>query len=259
MDEYAVTAEFYDYITPYRKREDVSFYVEQAQHARGPVLEIGCGTGRVLLPSARAGAEIMGMDASASMLSQCRAQLARESAAVQRRVQLVEGDMRSFDLAQQFRLITLPFRPFQHLLTVVEQLACLQCIHRRLVSEGKFIFDVFNPLLTTLVSEEVFAESEPEPEFVMPDGRKVSRRFRLTARDHIRQVNDVELIHYVTHPDGRTERLVHAFAMRYFFRFELEHLLARAGFIVEALYGNYDKTPFGAESSGDLIFIARKG
>lgn len=259
MDEYAVTAEFYDHITAYRDRQDVSFYVEQAQLARGPVLEIGCGTGRVLLPIARAGVTITGMDGSASMLALCRARLAQESGEVQKRVHLIESDMQSFDLAQRFHLITLPFRPFQHLLTVEEQLACLQCIHQHLVPEGRVVIDVFNPLLTTLVHDDVLKESEPEPEFTMPDGRKVERRFRLTARDHIRQVNDIELIYYVTSPDGRTERIVHAFAMRYFFRFELEHLLARAGFVVEALFGNYDKTPFGAANSSDLIFIARKG
>lgn len=259
MDEYAVTAEFYDHVTPYRDRQDVSFYVEQAQLARGPVLEIGCGTGRVLIPTAHAGVEITGMDVSASMLALCHARLARERAEIQKRVQLVEGNMRSFELAHRFHLITLPFRPFQHLLTVDEQLACLQCIHQHLVPAGKVILDVFNPLLATLVNDEVFNESEPEPEFTMPDGRKVTRRFRLTARDHIRQVNDIELIYYVTHLDGREARIVHAFAMRYFFRFELEHLLARAGFVVEALFGNYDKTPFGAESSSELIFVARKG
>lgn len=258
IDEYAATAEFYDHIGVYRERQDVNFYVARAQQALGPVLEIGCGTGRVLIPTARAGVQITGMDLSASMLSYCRARLARESAEVQSRVQLTQGDMRNFELNQKFHLITLPFRPFQHLLTVTEQLACLHCMQRHLAPEGRVIVDVFNPALPYLINEKYFEESEPEPEFTMPDGRKVERRFRLTARDHIRQVNDVELIYYITHADGRQERLVHAFAMRYFFRFEVEHLLARAGFRVEALYGNYDKIPFDSKNSGELIFVVRK-
>jgi hypothetical protein len=68
----------------------------------------------------------------------------------------------------------------------------------------------------------------------------------------------VELIYYVMHPDGRRERLVHRFPMRYFFRFEVEHLLARCGFTVEQVYGDYDKTPFGSGPSHELIFVAER-
>ena len=68
----------------------------------------------------------------------------------------------------------------------------------------------------------------------------------------------IELIYHITHPDGRTERLVYAFPMRYLFRYEVEHLLARCGFEVEALYADYDKSPYGYKYPGDLIFVARK-
>ena len=67
-----------------------------------------------------------------------------------------------------------------------------------------------------------------------------------------------ELIYYVTHPDGREERLVHAFTMRYLFRFEAEHLLARAGFQIEHLYADYDKSAYGSKYPGELLFVARK-
>jgi hypothetical protein len=67
----------------------------------------------------------------------------------------------------------------------------------------------------------------------------------------------VELIYYVTHPDGREERLVHAFPMRYLFRFEAEHLLVRCGFAVEALYAGFDRSPYGSAYPGELIFVAR--
>ena len=92
----------------------------------------------------------------------------------------------------------------------------------------------------------------------MPDGRRVVRRHKITAYDRFNQINDCELIYYVTHPDGRTERLVHAFAMRYLFRFEAEHLLARCGFQVERVYADYDKTPYGSQYPGELIIVASK-
>ena len=256
--EYGFVAEFYDYVAPYRDRQDVAFFVEMARRSEGPVLELGCGTGRVLIPTAKAGIEIVGLDLSSSMLSVCREKLAREPKAVQSRVQLVQGDMRQFDLGREFGLVTIPFRPFQHLITVEDQLSCLNSIHRHLVDGGELILDLFNPSLPRLVEERYLAESGEEPEFTMPDGRKVVRRHRTVSRDLFNQVMDSELIYYVTHPDGRQERLVHRFHMRYLFRFEAEHLLARSGFEVENVYSDYDKSSYGAKYPGELIIVARK-
>ena len=257
-DEYAPTAEFYDHVVPYKEREDVAFFVHAAQDAGGPVLEIGCGTGRVLIPTARAGVEIAGLDLSTHMLSMCRQRLEQEPPEVQSRVTLVQGDMRAFNLPGRFQLVTLPFRPFQHLQSVEDQLACLACIRHHLVGGGRLILDLFNPSLIFLTSDTVGQEYGEEPEFSMPDGRRVVRRAKTVSRDYFNQVNHAELIYYVTHPDGRTERLVHTLSMRYLFRFEAEHLLARSGFTVEALYANYDKSPYGSTYPGDLIFVARK-
>jgi SAM-dependent methyltransferase len=243
---------------PYRDRQDVAFFVEMARRSEGPVLELGCGTGRVLVPTAEAGIEIVGLDLSPSMLSVCREKLSREPKAVQSKVQLIQGDLRQFDLGREFSLVTIPFRPFQHLITVEDQLSCLNCIHRHLVDGGRLILDLFNPSLPRLVEEQYLAESGEEPEFTMPDGRKVLRRHRTVARDLFNQVVDSELIYYVTHPDGREERLVHRFPMRYLFRFEAEHLLARSGLQVEKVYSDYDKSPYGAKYPGDLIIVARK-
>ncbi|MFQ5342495.1 MAG: class I SAM-dependent methyltransferase, partial [Anaerolineae bacterium] len=197
-------------------------------------------------------------DLSESMLSVCREKLSRESEEVQSRVQLVYADMRQFDLGREFALATIPFRPFQHLITVEDQLACLNSIRRHLVAGGRLVLDLFNPSLPFLVDEQRLEEVGDEPEFTMPDGRKVVRRHRIASRDLFNQVQEAELIYYVTHPDGREERLVHDFPMRYLFRFEAEHLLARAGFQVEELYADYDRSPYGSKYPGELIFIARK-
>jgi SAM-dependent methyltransferase len=258
VDDYASAAEFYDYVTPYATRGDVGFYVEEARASRGPVLELGCGTGRVLIPVARGGVGIVGLDASHAMLARCRDFLADEPEVVQRRVQLVEGDMRSFDLGRRFPLVTIPFRPFQHLLTVEDQLACLTTIHRHLDDDGRLVFDLFNPWLEALVSRTIGQELPEDDPFGMPDGRRVARSFRIVAEDRFAQVNQVELIYDITHPDGRHERAVHAFPMRYLYRFEAEHLLARAGFAVEHLFAGFDRSPFGSTYPGELVFIARK-
>jgi SAM-dependent methyltransferase len=257
-EEYAFIADLYDSVAMYRERQDVAFFVEAAQISGGPVLEIGCGTGRVLVPTARAGIDIVGLDLSPHMLDVCRERLRQESAAVQSRVQLVIADMRRFDLGRTFALTTVPFRPFQHLLTVDDQFACLASIHRHLADSGVLILDVFNPSLDALVNQPVGCEFGEEPEFQTPDGRRVTRRHKTIAQDRFNQVNQFELVYYVMHPDGREERLVHAFALRYLFRFEAEHLLARAGFSVEQVYAGYDKSEYGSTYPGELVFVARK-
>jgi SAM-dependent methyltransferase len=229
-DEYAGAAEFYDYVVPYATREDVQFFVDEARAAKGPVLEVGCGSGRVLIPTARAGVAITGLDLSPAMLELCRTKLRAEPPDVQSRVDLHQGDMTAFDLRRKFALITLPFRPFQHLLTVDAQVACLTCIG---------------------------VEMPEGPPFTMPDGRHVVRTFKIPNQDRFTQVNDIELIYNVT-TDGRSERHVHAFKMRYLFRFEAEHLLARCGFVVDQLYAGYDRSSYGSTYPGELIFVARK-
>jgi SAM-dependent methyltransferase len=219
------------------------------------VLELGCGTGRVLLPTARAGIAITGLDASPSMLAICRERLAQEPPEVRARAALVEGDMRHFELEGSFGLVTLPFRPFQHLLTVEDQLACLDSVRRHLAPGGRLILDLFNPSLEAL-TQPAGVESAPESEFTAPDGRRVTRRFKLLSQDRSNQVNRFELIYDIRHPDGRGERLIHPVEMRYCFRFEVEHLLARAGFAVLQLYSGYDRSPMGASYPGELIFVA---
>jgi SAM-dependent methyltransferase len=257
QDDYAIAADLYDYVVPYANRPDVAFYVEEARSAGGRVLEIGCGTGRVLIPTARAGLEITGIDASPRMLDICRHRLGTELPEIQSRVTLIEADMRCFDLDRRFALATIPFRPFQHLVTVDDQLACLAAIHRHLSENGRLIFDLFNPSLDLLANHPLGVESGQEPEFVAPDGRRVVRCYRTVAQDRFQQTGSHELIYDVTHPDGSKERLVHAFTLRYLFRFEAEHLLARAGFAVERLYSDYARSPYGAHYPGDLIFVAK--
>src|SRR5262245_18947103 len=258
MDEYASIAELYDYVVPYRTRQDIDFFVERAQASGGPVLELGSGTGRVLIPIARAEVTITGLDLSPNMLEVCQRRLLDEPEAVQSRVTLKQGDMRDFDLSGTFNLVILPFRPFQHLTTVDDQLSCLASIHRHLVQGGELVLDLFNPWLEALVQDNVGQEFGDEREFTSPDGRRVIRRDKFVSRDYANQINHVELIYYLTHPDGRKERLVHAFPMRYLFRFEAEHLLARSGFAVERVYADYDKSPYGLKYPGELIFVAKK-
>jgi SAM-dependent methyltransferase len=256
-DEYAGTAEYYDYVGLYVARADVQFWVDEAKVSGGPVLELGCGTGRVLIPTAKAGIAITGLDMSDAMLATCEAKLSEESEDIRKNARLVKADMRSFDVGQDFALVTMPFRPFQHLVEVEEQLACLDSIRRALRTGGKLVFDLFNPSIPKLnepLGEVVFTE---EP-FTMPDGRSVIRKHRFVDRDLFRQVSTIDLVHAITWPDGREEEDVWRFRMRWYFRYEIEHLVERAGFKVETVYADYDRSTYGSKYPGELIVMATK-
>ncbi len=258
MDFYERIAAFYDAIVPYQQREDVAFFVEMARDSGGPVLEVGCGTGRVLIPTAQAGASITGLDASPAMLKVCRESLAREPDDVRKRVTLVQGDMRDFQLDARFALITLPFRPFQHLLEVREQVACLTCLHLHLEKGGRIVLDLFNPMLERLTNENYPTEFQVEPAATLADGSEMVRSTRTLSRILARQCMNVEFQYDFTYADGRKEQYVEPASLRYFFRYEVEHLLARCGFEVEHLYADYKRKPFGEIYPGELLFVAKK-
>jgi SAM-dependent methyltransferase len=249
------TAEFYD--ACYSDRSDVGFFVDLSREANGRTPELGCGTGRVLIPAAEAGCQITGLDASSFMLDKCREKVALLPKDAQRRIKLVRGDMAQFDLGERFALVTMPFRPFQHIIAIDDQKSCLSGVNRHLDSGGGLVFDVFNPSLPRLFDPRYHTEQELTPEQQLPDGRRLRRAHRVAAYHRAEQYNEVEIIHYVTHPDGRIERDVWSFPMRYFFRYELEHLLDLCGFRVVELLGDFDRSEFEADSP-EMIFVAEK-
>jgi len=250
-------ADYYDYAPMVAGRRDVELYLDYARQQGTPVLELGCGTGRVTLALARAGLAITGLDLAERMLARCRAKLAAEPPEVRERVRLVQGDMSAFDLRGTFRLIIIPFRPFQHLLGVERQIACLRCAAAHLVPGGKLIVDFFQTDPRQMHDTEFLNERFPFPEVTLPDGGRMKIGERTVAFHRAEQVNDVEMIYYVTHPDGRTERNVFAFSVRFFFRYEVEHLLARCRFGVAELFGSFDRSPL-RDDSPEMIFVAEK-
>src|SRR3954467_5004750 len=126
---------------------DAAFYRALAQESGGPVLELGCGTGRVLLPIAALGIACVGVDASPAMLAALRAKNPPSN------LELVEARMETFDLGgRRFRLVTSPFRAFLHLLDVEAQLAAPADLRRHLAPGGAVALDVFDPKLAWLAA-----------------------------------------------------------------------------------------------------------
>ncbi len=247
-------ADYYDASPVVTARQDVPFYLSAARETGDPILELGCGTGRITLPLAQAGYRITGLDLSERMLERCVEKRATLPTERRERVHLVQGDMTGFDLGEQFRLILIPFRPFQHLLEIRPQLDCLACARKHLRPGGRLILDFFQTDARRL-HDPAFQSESFVAEYEMSGGRRVKLTERVVTFHRAEQRNDVEMIYTVTHPDGRQERLPFAFTIRYFFRYEVEHLLARSGFRVAALYGNFDRSAL-RDDSPEMIFVA---
>ena len=255
--DYEFAVEYYDHI--FAHLTDMNFYIDIARKEQKPVLELACGTGRILLPIARSGVEVTGIDLSSNMLDVCRSRLSAEDSDVQKRVTLIEDDIRTFRLNRKYPLIFLPYSTFQLLLDMDSQMRCLKSVSDHLTDDGIFVLSVFNEAPARLSDDTLNEEFDITPEFLMPDGRKVFRRFRYVTRDYTNQIETKESIFYVTHPDGRKERLVHEFDMRYYFKYELIHLFARCGLRETAIYGGYNMEPYDAgDRDARLILVATK-
>jgi len=234
--------------------QDVAFYRDAAREFGDPVLELGCGTGRITMALAETGKRITGLDLSERMLERAVKKRAELRVEARERVHLVQGDMTRFELGEKFRLIIIPFRPFQHLLEVRQQMDCLDCVRKHLAPGGRLILDVFQTDAERM-HDPVHMREALVTEYKTADGRQVHISERVAGFHRAEQRNDVEMIFSISHPDGRQERLVFAWPLRYFFRYEVEHLLARCGFQVKAEYGNFDRTPI-RDDSPEMVFLA---
>jgi SAM-dependent methyltransferase len=220
------------------------------------VLELGCGTGRITMALAEGGKRITGLDLSERMLERAVKKRAALRVEARERVHLVQGNMAGFDLGEKFRLVIIPFRPFQHLLEAHQQINCLECVRKHLAPGGRLVLDVFQTDAERM-HDPVHMREVQVTEYNTPDGRRVKISERVAAFHRAEQINDVEMIFSIKHKGGREERLVFAWPLRYFFRFEVEHLLARCGFKVAAEYGNFDRTTI-QDDSPEMIFVAER-
>lgn len=232
--------------------DDVPFYRELARRCAGPILEPMCGSGRLLVPLARAGQRLTGMDVSARMLTIARDRLA--TAGLLGQVDLVEADIRVVAPAGPFALAIVALNSFMHLTTVEDQLAALGCIRAALEPGGLLALDLFNPDLRALAGYA--GELALDKTFLLADGTRV-HKFVAQHADTAAQLNHVTFIYDELDAEGLVRRAVLPFTMRWLYRYELEHLLARAGFELEALYGSYELDAYRGESEL-MLAVARR-
>jgi len=242
-------ARFYDIVyAQVRNGVDNAYYLSKMASAGGPVLEIGSGTGRLLREALRRGVDAWGIDVSPAMVERCRAQLppdARERASV--------ADAVSMRLGRRFALVVAPFRVPSHVAAVEDQLRLLDTVHEHLVPGGAFIFDLYVPDL------QLLREGMPERcdfDGAWAPGRRLRRFASSLPADLARQTNRVKMTFVWEETDGE-HRDTWEFEMSFFFRFEIEHLVACSRLRLEALYGDFAGGPLTAESR-ELIAACRR-
>lgn len=258
MSYFHYPAEYYDedYTKGIPERGDIAFYKNHALTQGSPVLELGCGTGRILIPIAQSGIECYGLDQSREMLGVCET---KARALDLKNVRLQCASMDDFRYDQKFSMIYIPFRSFQHLLTTEKQLSCLNLVREHLRDDGAFILDVFAPKIERIAGYGS-KKDEWEKEFSRKNEQTESTitRYYHADADLTQQVISLEMKWEERGPDGAlVARKQTTFQLRYIFRYELEHLLVRAGF-QPTIYGHFDNRPYDYVS-GETVAICRKG
>lgn len=235
---------------------DIPLYTRLAAEQGGTVLELACGTGRVLLPLALAGNRVTGIDASPAMLALAQRKLDRAGAETAGRARLLEGDMRSVALDASFDLAIVAVKSFAYLLERQEQQRALERIAQHLRPGGLLAIDLLHPSLAWLgrepgsVHQDVAAYS-PELQAT------VIRTETTVSTDRARQVRAIRSAYEIIADDGEVRKHAVDWQYRYLHRFEAELLLERAGFVVEAVRGGYTGEPFESESPL-MLFLATK-
>jgi SAM-dependent methyltransferase len=233
----------------YRARKhDVDYYVQLARRYGGPVLEYGCGNGRVTTALAKAGVEVWGIDLSRPMLDDLQTYLAQGHPKLRERIHLTHGDMRAIELDQKFSLVLAPFNVMLHLYLREDVERFLDKVMRHLSPEGRFIGDVSIPQASDLArkpSKRYRAPSFRHPVTLQKIG--YSERFEY---DPIRQLL-VVWMEFV--PEDGSEPWIIPLTHRQFFPRELEAYLDHAGFSSINFSADFSDQPLDA-GSDSLVF-----
>jgi SAM-dependent methyltransferase len=240
-------AELYDVIFA-GYREDLDFYVSAAKQARGPVLEVGCGTGRVMIPCLQAGADVDGLDLHAEML----AVLKRKAQALGLKVRVYQADMRDFTTPRRYALVTIPFNAFVHNLTTQDQLKTLRVCREHLEPGGALTVSLFHPRFDLITAPEGVPVLETET--THPQTGRTLRLYDTRTMDRVNQIQ---------HSNNEIQELdaegnviaVHRSetAMRWTYKAEMELLLHVAGYARWQTLGGFDGRPLARDDDQMVV------
>jgi SAM-dependent methyltransferase len=247
-DPYAALAELYDLEhDPFD--DDLALYEALARRVGGTVLDVGCGTGRVANALARRGFSVIGVDPSPAML-----EVGRRRAAGLATVRYFEGDAVGLPVDEPVGLVIFALDTFAHLLTAADQIAALRRVRGLLNRRGRLVLDLSAPDPATWIREDgVMVHA-----WTRTVGGEQVQKLVVRTVDETAQVQTLRLLYDRWANGGSPRRVSAELRLRYFFPSELALLLTLGGFAPEGWYGDYDLSPFEADSAR-LIVIARRG
>jgi len=241
-------ARFYDVVyRQVRDDADKAYYVNKLASCKGPSLEVGVGTGRIFCEALLRGADVYGMDNSAEMIA-----VLRNKMEPRHHHRIWQGDLVNMDLGKRFNLIVAPFRVLSHVTDIDDQIRALNAVYQHLLPGGVFVFDLYVPNLKLLLDglpPTVDFEGEYDP-------GKPLRRTTSATSDLITQITSVTMA-FAWEDGGQQFSHEWSFPMRFFFRFELEHLIARSKLKLKAIYGDFAESALDSRSKEFIIHCIR--
>ncbi|HWV25164.1 MAG TPA: class I SAM-dependent methyltransferase [Thermomicrobiales bacterium] len=248
-DPYREIAELYD-LEHNEFDGDIDILTSFAQAVGDPILEVGCGSGRIVLPLAEAGFHVTGIDTSRPMLDRAGRRVAEHG--LGDRVHLVEADMRTMNEVPggPFGLVIFSLNSLMHLANPADQRAALMAAHQALDPKGQLIIDLMNPTPEQIT--HLYNGPHLEGSWTLADGSTVDKWSHRKASDEP-QVMDTLLWYDRTSPDGHLTRIRTAFPLRYIHASELALMLELTGFVDPVFYGSYDLDPFEPEADRLLV------
>jgi len=246
-------ARFYDH--DYRHYDDdVQLILELADEQAGPVLELGCGTGRLLQPLAAAGNSVVGVDISPALLDIARGKLKQQK--LPGAFQLHQADLRDFQLnGRSFAFAFCTSNTLMHLTSPADQLAVLKNAHRHLDQDGLLLIDLFNPDVQRLV--QIQGVQELADRWIDEETGAQVIKWCVRSVDWTDQLQETLFIYEEIFADGSVRRTPCPFTLRFLWYAEAQLMLHVAGFELETAWGDFDGTPY-MDGCERLILLARR-
>lgn len=249
---YSTIARYYDAENT-DKNDDIDFYLELAEEHGGPLLDVGCGTGRVMFPLAEAGYEIHGIDNEPAMLQRAQDQL-NVAPELRKLIHLHSGDVRDYNMPVKFKLTLVPYNGMMHFHDQETQLAVLRQLRKWTRDDGYLVLDLPN-------AGDVFASQDTEAitlerTFLEPETGHMVMQQSVSYLDRVSQLMRVTWIYDEITGDGEVKRTFAPLTLYYYFYSEIRLLLALTGFDVVEVYGDLGFGEFG-DGCERMIIIAR--
>ena len=250
ISPYDAWADIYDSVFSY-VNEDIPFYVEEAVRSGGPVIELGCGTGRVAIPIALSGIDVVGLDSSSLMIKRARQKANQTEVS---NLRLIQADMIEFKFDDKFPLAIVPFHGLLSLLSLEDMERTLLNVRRHLTPSGRLIFDIFVPDLNMMVQEgdvPYHFRDVIDPK----TGRQLVIWNQASYDSHSQIMSIRSTIEELDHNGRVASKMYRDFALRYMFRWEMHYLLRVCGYDILELYGDFKRQEFD-ENSTEMVWVA---